>query len=234
MQNPFFIKSPYHNFSLQHGAAVLVFLFFAFAIIRYARRQDKQKQILIGSVLSLIPLLALLFRMFLEWRYYEFTAKDDLPFHLCRILTFVAPFMMFRRSQKLFDVLYYLILVGVANAIITAEIDYGFPHHDYFLYWLIHEGLLLLPIYAIFVYGFRPSLRGIWKALIAINIYLLLMLFINALTGGNYLYASHKPDVPTLIDYLGDWPYYLLSLEIIMVLMSLLVYLPFLKSAKRT
>ena len=233
MGNFFFTKNPYQNFSLQHGAAVLVFVVFSIAIIRFARRQNWKKQILIGKILSLIPLSALLLRMFLKWNYYDFTAKDDLPFHLCRILTFFVPFMMFRPNKKLFDVLYYLIVVGVTNAIITAEIDFGFPHYGYFLYWLIHEGLLLLPVYAIFVFGFRPTFAGIWKALLTINVYLELMFIVNRLTDGNYLYASHKPNVPTLIDYLGDWPVYLLSLELIMVMMSLLIYLPFRSKDKR-
>jgi len=49
---------------------------------------------------------------------------------------------------------------------------------------------------------------------------------INYLLGSNYMYLAIKPNVenPFLI---GDWPYYIIGLELAVVLHAILVYLPF-------
>jgi uncharacterized membrane protein YwaF len=50
---------------------------------------------------------------------------------------------------------------------------------------------------------------------------------LNFLIGSNYLFIAHKPEVPTLIDVLGPWPFYILPLAGIALGMSLILYLPF-------
>jgi uncharacterized membrane protein YwaF len=46
-------------------------------------------------------------------------------------------------------------------------------------------------------------------------------------TGGNYMFLARKPDTPSLLDYLGTYPWYLLSLDGVAVVFFLLLYLPF-------
>ncbi len=43
--------------------------------------------------------------------------------------------------------------------------------------------------------------------------YLGLAVAMNALTGANYAYASRPPENPSLLDHLGPWPWYLLSMQ---------------------
>jgi uncharacterized membrane protein YwaF len=49
----------------------------------------------------------------------------------------------------------------------------------------------------------------------------------NWLTGGNYMFIARKPNFPTLIDALGPWPWYLISLELVALAAFALVYLPY-------
>ena len=45
----------------------------------------------------------------------------------------------------------------------------------------------------------------------------------NALAGTNYLYVSHKPPSMSILDLLGDWPYYVVAeVLVIAVLWSLM------------
>lgn len=62
--------------------------------------------------------------------------------------------------------------------------------------------------------------------MIALNIYGLIVGSINALTGWNYGYLCRKPAEPSLLDFLGPWPWYLLSLEFIALATFLLLLLP--------
>jgi hypothetical integral membrane protein (TIGR02206 family) len=50
---------------------------------------------------------------------------------------------------------------------------------------------------------------------------------INWLIGSNYLFIAHKPATASLIDVLGPWPWYILSLEAIGLVLCLLLYLPY-------
>jgi hypothetical integral membrane protein (TIGR02206 family) len=51
---------------------------------------------------------------------------------------------------------------------------------------------------------------------------------VNWLIGSNYMFIAHPPETASLIDVLGPWPWYLLSLEGIAVVVFLLLYLPYL------
>jgi uncharacterized membrane protein YwaF len=54
----------------------------------------------------------------------------------------------------------------------------------------------------------------------------------NRLLGSNFAFASHPPTNPSLIDQLGPWPWYLVSmLGVAMIFYSLLT-LPFARSSK--
>ena len=62
---------------------------------------------------------------------------------------------------------------------------------------------------------------------VAGNLYMVLAGAVNWLAGTNFGYLSHKPAVPTLLDHLGPWPYYLIWYEVIALVVLPLLYLPF-------
>ena len=49
----------------------------------------------------------------------------------------------------------------------------------------------------------------------------------NLLIGSNYLFIAHKPATASLMDVLPPWPVYIIFIEIIGVVVSLLLYAPF-------
>jgi len=49
---------------------------------------------------------------------------------------------------------------------------------------------------------------------------------VNTLLGTNFGFASRPPANPSLIDHLGPWPWYLLSMQAIAVTLFLLLALP--------
>ena len=59
------------------------------------------------------------------------------------------------------------------------------------------------------------------------NIYVVIVYFINSAIGSNYLMINFKPNTPSILDLLPPWPIYILYMEIIGVITILLLYLPF-------
>jgi uncharacterized membrane protein YwaF len=59
------------------------------------------------------------------------------------------------------------------------------------------------------------------------NLYVLTIYFVNSAIGSNYLMINHKPDTPSLLDLLPEWPLYILYMELIGVITVLLLYFPF-------
>jgi hypothetical integral membrane protein (TIGR02206 family) len=77
------------------------------------------------------------------------------------------------------------------------------------------------------VEGYRPTWRSIRKVLLGGNLYLLLVGLINWMLGSNYLFIAHKPETASLLDVLGPWPWYILVMEALALVMTLLLYLPY-------
>jgi len=59
------------------------------------------------------------------------------------------------------------------------------------------------------------------------NIYMLVVFFINQFIGSNYMFIAHKPETASLLDMLPEWPWYIIYLELIGLLTCLILYIPF-------
>jgi hypothetical integral membrane protein (TIGR02206 family) len=77
------------------------------------------------------------------------------------------------------------------------------------------------------VEGYRPTWESFKRVFLWTNIYMIVVFFINLAIGSNYLFIAHKPDFPTLIDMLAQWPWYIVQLELIAFTVCLILYLPF-------
>ena len=76
-------------------------------------------------------------------------------------------------------------------------------------------------------FDWKVTIRDFWNAIIVVNAYLLFTGIINYMIGSNYFYTHHKPPPPTLLDVLGPWPWYILAVDGLAVVLFLLAGLPF-------
>lgn len=134
---------------------------------------------------------------------------------------------MYVQPDILFQVMFYWILGGTLHALITPDLDEPFPHITYFKYWLVHGGLVLAILYASLVMGMQPSYTGLWNAFLMLQLYALAIYQFNKFTGANYAYLMSRPENPTLLDHLGKFPYYILSLEVLALILFHLLYYSF-------
>ncbi len=85
----------------------------------------------------------------------------------------------------------------------------------------------------VWVESFRPTWKSILITMGFLNIALIPVSVVNMLTGGNYMFLARKPDTASLLDLLGPYPWYLLALEGVALLIFVLLYLPFAISGLR-
>ena len=182
---------------------------------------------MLGMILALIPLIGVLLRMFVQHQMGEFTYLEDLPLFICRLVSFILPILFLTKNKGLFGVLYFWIIAGTTNALITPDIIYALPHMESIFYWVIHAGLVVGILYCVFVYGWKPKRRDIWRAFMWANLYLVFIHVLNLALGSNYSYTMHKPIKGSILDFFGPWPLYLLTGQLLALALFLLLYLPF-------
>ena len=217
-------------FGWHHLAAILTAILLGSVCIGWAkyRATQQQQQTLakvMGLYLSGVVIVWTLIRIGLG----KFDPTGDLPLALCNIMALFAPVLMFSRRYRVYEVAYFWVMVGTVQAIITPDLDDVFPHHTYIKYWTVHLGLVVCILYMTIVFELRPQIQSVFRAFIWLQAYIVLAFVANALLGANYGYLNYKPQVASLVDYLGSWPWYILVSELIALPFFLLAYLPFVR-----
>ncbi|PKN93523.1 MAG: TIGR02206 family membrane protein [Chloroflexi bacterium HGW-Chloroflexi-6] len=151
-----------------------------------------------------------------------------LPLHVCSILVWLGGWMLVRRDKTIYEYMYFLGIGGALQAILTPDLGiYGYPHYRFFQTFISHGLIVTAAIYMTTVEGFRPTWGSMKRVIIGGNIYMLIVTGINWLVGGNYMFTMHKPETASLFDIMPAWPWYLLVVQLIGLVMFLILYLPF-------
>jgi hypothetical integral membrane protein (TIGR02206 family) len=158
----------------------------------------------------------------------EWTIQTHLPFHLCAVLVWTSLVMLLTKNYHIYEFVYFLGIAGASQALLTPEAGiYGFPHYRVFQTIIAHGSIVTAAVFMTVVEGYRPYWSSFKRVFIWTNIYMVVVTGINLLIGSNYLYTIHKPPSASLMDLLGPWPWYLISLEIVGLILCFLLYLPF-------
>lgn len=150
-----------------------------------------------------------------------------LPLQLCSISLILSLLLLVTNSRILAVVLYFIGGVGAFAALLTPELFLGFPHFRFFQFFITHMLIIWTALYYVWVKGFYPNKKGVWMAFVILNSFAFIAYWVNRWTGGNYMFLSQKPENASPIDYLGPYPYYIISLEIIAIALFWLLWLPF-------
>ena len=158
---------------------------------------------------------------------YGMPLAEHLPLHLCGMTVTLGAFMLWTRSYRLYEVLYYWGTGGALVALMTPDVLQAFPHPVFFLFFLSHGLGFMAIMFATLVMGFRPRPRSLLIVMPVTAAYALLMYPVNLLLGSNYLFLLAKPAQPSPLDWFGPWPSYLPGLVGMVACALLLLYVPF-------
>jgi hypothetical integral membrane protein (TIGR02206 family) len=231
MRTPDFLTSTmtvFELFGLQHwlSSGVTIGLAVLLPLLVRQLTDDKLKKIL-AKALALCMASYLVASPIIRSGVYGFLLRESLPLHLCGASVALGVLMLWLRSFQVYEVVYFWGIGGVVAALLTPDLQDGFPHPLFLIFFTGHGLALTGVMYATFVFGFRPRPRSVGIAIGATAVYALAMLPVNLLLGSNYLYLVRKPFRPSPLDYMGPWPWYILGLAGLVIAACLLCYLPF-------
>lgn len=225
--------SSFDAYSIEHFAPILLGVLLAIACITVANRKLSEKaKTILGTVLAFVPFVCVMGRMWYLVSIDNFDPKLDLPFFLCRFMAMILPFVMMTRNRFFLGIMYFWILAGTINAVITPDLMQGPFHWEYNLYWTYHLMLIVTIIYAAFVFKFKITWKDYRNAVLGTIVFTIFSGVINYALKANYNYLSEKPEVASILDHMGPWPWYIVSVYALMFFLFFLALLPYLRKRK--
>jgi len=144
----------------------------------------------------------------------EWKLSQSLPLELCSLSMMVTIILLWTGNRYLYQFVLFAGIGGAIQAMLTPVMNWGFPHFRYFHFFYTHIGIIVTPLYFSWIKGYRPTLRGIGGTMLALNSLLPIIWLINAQFGGNYMFLRQKPASGSFLDFLGPYPWYIVSMEI--------------------
>lgn len=217
---------PFASFSQTHIATLIFSLGFLILLIVVGRNLTRQQNLLIGRCLSVFLSLTVILFIVFHIQFERFDIAVDLPLSICNLFAFTAPLLFWNPNPKRMEVVYFAVMSGTFQAIITPDLYVGFPTYGFFKYWISHVGLVIIVIHYLLSFQLRPRAKGIFITFVWLNLYLMIIVPINLLLDANYFYLMEKPINPSILDLFGPWPTYLLVSEVLAMAFFALAYLP--------
>ena len=153
----------------------------------------------------------------------DWTVQDFLPLHLCNISYFICILLLLNKKKWMYEWTLLLALPSALNAIITPELIWGSSKWHIFEYYFMHGSLILVPLYLMFVMNYKLRLLSWWKTFLRAKIVITIVFLINLILGSNYMFLLSKPLVNNPLIF-GDWPFYILSVQLIGLLHIVVIY----------
>jgi hypothetical integral membrane protein (TIGR02206 family) len=220
---------PFGLFGPAHLITLLIIAVAAVVLPFLARRTlGTSAQYRLGSLIAFLLIGQEGFHIWLLAMHYDQAVGSLLPLHLCGLSVVLTAWVLAARSYPAYEIVYFWAWGGTLQALATPDLSVGFPDPAFIAFFIGHGLVIVGVLYATLVYRFRPRLISIFKSLGALMIAVAIVAPINVWLGTNYLFLCSKPSQTSLMDHLGPWPWYILSLAGLALVSSVVYYLPFL------
>jgi hypothetical integral membrane protein (TIGR02206 family) len=142
----------------------------------------------------------------------------DLPLHLTDAATMVAAVALWTLRPLLFELTYFWGLTVSLQATLTPGLgaDDRFPSF-YWQYFVTHSGVVLAAVLLAFGVGLTAKPGAVRRVFLATAAWAAVAALGNALTGGNYMFLTERPETASLLDHMGRWPWYILGAGLLVV-----------------
>lgn len=219
---------PFEIMGAAHLGALGVTAVAAVVLIHHARchpdRTGLTCKILAGFLLLLYPA-----HVIGHYAGGSLNRENAFPCHLCDLAAIIGAFALLTRRQRLAELVWFWGLAGTLNGLLTPALSATFPSPAYFAFFALHGGVVVAALYLVAGLRLRPEPGAVWRAFGWGQVYLAAAALVNLISGANYGFLRAKPPQASLLDVLGPWPWYIIALDALAVVLFTLLYLPFLR-----
>ncbi|WP_239613628.1 YwaF family protein [Cohnella mopanensis] len=209
----------FEPFSLAHGlglamASAIVIGFIIFRKRLRSKRANRNARyalvaVLVGCELS----LQFWYGLTDNWGLYS------LPFQLCSIMMWLSALLLLTRNRKLYEITFFLGIMGAMQALLTPNLDATYPEFRYFHFFIAHGAIIGSSVFLTVIEGYRPTVSSVFRAIGWLHVLAIPAAITNSVAGTNFMFLARKPDTASLLDLLAPWPWYLLQLELVALLL---------------
>ncbi|HRD07173.1 MAG TPA: TIGR02206 family membrane protein [Saprospiraceae bacterium] len=213
------------HFGYEHIQVLMVCLIFGIWFIYSGKFKwtpaERQKN---AMRLAVVMMVLQLFKPAIRLVLGNYNHTTDLPFHLCSLMPFALWFIYKAQHRQAWAIFFFWIMAGTFQALFTPTLTDVLPHYEALRYWGVHAGVVILALFGYFAMGWRlKAMDIIWSGL-AMNATALIIYPYNCLTHSNYFFLNAKPPGTTLYSLLPAWPWYILALEGVLIVLFSIIY----------
>ena len=221
--------SEFRRYGLAHLFVILLTIALPFVLAAFARksRWPRAEQVVARLIALLLGINYVGYAIYL-WTIGETSWEKSLPLQLCdwAMVAIIVAFLTGR--ERWLEVAYFWGIGGTVQAILTPDLRYAFPDIRFLSFFVGHCGIVIGIGFLMIVRGFRPHLSSIWRTFAWTEVYFVIAVVVDLITGENYGYLLHPPESASLLDLLSDsWPIYLVQMHLLALVFFLALYVPF-------
>jgi hypothetical integral membrane protein (TIGR02206 family) len=161
----------------------------------------------------------------------QWTIQRSLPLQLCSLSGLLSGIVLLMPTQIGYEILMYWGIPGALHSLLTPELTQGSGNFILYEYYISHGGIILASLFLTFSTGMSVRKKSWWNIFLLTQILLPVIGMVNFFLNSNYMYLRQKPQADNIL-IIGQWPWYILFLEIFLLIHFYLVYLLFYKMRK--
>ena len=129
------------------------------------------------------------------------------PLQMCHLTALAAGLLLVTGWRPLRAIVYFWGIALCTQALVTPSLTEGPAIYPFWFFWTSHGLIVGVAAYDVCARGFRPALRDYGTACAAGALYVAAVLPLDLWLGANYGFVGpSRPEVPTIVDFLGPWP----------------------------
>jgi hypothetical integral membrane protein (TIGR02206 family) len=220
---------PFHPYGAEHLTAILITVALPFALAALVRRSRPalSERAMVGAIAAVLVANYIAYLIFVR-RLGELYWRQMLPMQMCDWALVVVLVAMWTANRRWFEVAYFWGFGGTVQAVLTPNLHYGFPDLRFIGFFVAHGGIIVGVVFLMLTRRLRPYPISIVRAFAWSELYFVVTLIVDQLTGVNYGFLLHKPETFSLLSFLSDSrPLYLLQMHGVALLFFAILYAPF-------
>ena len=219
----------FERYGVAHLVVILLTIALPFVLAAFTRksRWPRSERIVAGLLAGMLLVNYVGYEIYLAITA-GLTLPKALPFQLCDWAMVAIMVALLTGRERWIEVAYFWGIGGTLQAIITPDLKYPFPDIRFVTFFVAHSGIVVAIAFVMLMKQFRPQWFSVVRVFAWSELYFVLTLTVDLLTGENYGYLLHPPPSASLLDLLShNRVIYILEMHLLALIFYVVLYLPF-------